>query len=93
MSEDRTSAAQLKRLRYRAWHRGTREMDLILGSFADRHLAAMDAAERAAFEALLAAPDPELMAWIVGAGTAPEALRGPLLERLRAHRAATPAAD
>lgn len=81
------SAAQLKQLSYRAWHRGTREMDLILGSFADRHLAALDAAERAAFAALLEVPDPELYGWITG-GEAPEALRGPVLERLRAHRPA-----
>jgi antitoxin CptB len=85
--EDGMSGAQLKRLRYRAWHRGTREMDLILGTFADRHLEAMGAGELAAFEALLDAPDPDLYRWIVGE-EAPEGIAGPMLDRLRAHDAA-----
>ena len=53
-----------KRLLYRAWHRGTREADLILGSFAEAHLAAFDAAQLDRFEALLERPDAELFDWI-----------------------------
>ena len=46
-----------KRLLFRAWHRGTREADLILGSFAEAHLDAFDAAQLDRFEALLECPD------------------------------------
>jgi antitoxin CptB len=53
-----------KRLFYRAWHRGTREADLILGSFAEAHLAGFDTAQLDRFEALLECPDAELFDWI-----------------------------
>jgi antitoxin CptB len=53
-----------KRLLLRAWRRGTREADLILGSFAESHLAGFDAAQLAAFEALLEVSDAELFDWI-----------------------------
>ena len=53
-----------KRLLFRAWHRGTREADLILGSFAEAHLDAFDAAQLDRFEALLECPDAELFDWI-----------------------------
>lgn len=56
--------ARRKRLRYRSWHRGMKEMDLILGPFADRHLTGMTAAELDAFEALLELSDPDLYDWI-----------------------------
>ena len=83
MTENR-DAIRRRRLRFRAWHRGMKEMDLILGSFADRHLARMSADELDAFERLIDMPDGELMAWIAGAA-GPEApgLSG-LIERLRA---------
>jgi len=53
-----------KRLLYRAWHRGTREADLLLGSFAEAHLAGFDAAQLDHFEALLECPDADLYDWI-----------------------------
>jgi antitoxin CptB len=53
-----------KRLIYRAWHRGTREADLILGSFAEAHLAGFGEAQLDRFEALLEMPDAELFDWI-----------------------------
>ncbi|TMK35429.1 MAG: succinate dehydrogenase assembly factor 2 [Alphaproteobacteria bacterium] len=53
-----------KRLFYRAWHRGTREADLLLGSFAEAYLCAFDAAQLDRFEALLECPDAELFDWI-----------------------------
>ncbi|MBI1188764.1 MAG: succinate dehydrogenase assembly factor 2 [Alphaproteobacteria bacterium] len=55
-----------KKLHFRAWRRGFREIDLILGRFADAHLADLDAAELDAFEALLGVPDQIAYAWIVG---------------------------
>jgi antitoxin CptB len=53
-----------KRLSFRAWHRGTREADLILGAFAEAHLAAFDTAQLDRFEALLECSDAELFDWI-----------------------------
>ena len=53
-----------KRLLFRSWHRGTREADLILGSFADAHLASFDEDRLDEFESLLACPDAELFDWI-----------------------------
>lgn len=55
-----------RRLLYRSWHRGTREMDLVLGPFADSAIAAMTDAELDAYEHLSDAPDPSLHAWITG---------------------------
>lgn len=55
-----------KRLRYRSWHRGTREADLLLGRFADAHLAGMDDAQLTRFDALLDVPDPDLVDWLTG---------------------------
>jgi antitoxin CptB len=60
-----------KRLLFRAWHRGTREADLILGSFAERHLAGFDDAAVQHFESLLEVPDAELFDWIAGRAAPP----------------------
>jgi antitoxin CptB len=57
---------RLKRLRYRAHHRGMKEVDLILGGFADAHLATMDAQGLDTFEQLLDIPDPQIYAWMAG---------------------------
>ena len=52
---------------YRAWHRGMREMDLLLGQFADAKIATMSQTDLAAFELLLdGAPDRDLLAWFTG---------------------------
>lgn len=57
--------ARIKRARLRAWRRGFREADLILGPFADAHAGSMSAAELSSFERLLEVPDHDLYAWIV----------------------------
>jgi antitoxin CptB len=72
-----------RRLRFRAWHRGTREMDLLLGRFADAEMAKFDEQNLASFEALLEVPDPDLYNWIVGAEETPAPYDTPLLRRLR----------
>ncbi len=61
-------------------------MDLLLGSFADRHIDGMDDATLDAFERLLGENDPDLYAWIVGQAAPPEGLDGPVLRQLMAHR-------
>jgi antitoxin CptB len=60
-----------KRLRFRAWHRGTREMDLVLGRFVDANVTSLTDEEIVALEALMEAPDPELYLWIAGTGEVP----------------------
>jgi antitoxin CptB len=55
-----------KRLLFRSWHRGTRETDLVLGSFAEAHVARFDSDQLDRFEALLECPDADLFDWITG---------------------------
>ena len=68
-----TEATLRKRLSMRAWRRGMREMDLILGPYADAHLAAMDAGLLAQFDALLDQNDQDLLPWVLGQRPRPEA--------------------
>jgi antitoxin CptB len=60
-----------RKLRYRAWHRGMREMDLVLGRFADAELARLNPQELDELEALMEAPDPDLFAWVLGQSPVP----------------------
>ena len=78
-----TSEARLKRLTMRSWRRGMREMDLVLGPFADAELAGLPAATLDAYETLLAEPDRDLFAWISGQTPPPAAHQG-LIATLRA---------
>jgi len=55
-----------KRLLFRSWHRGTREADLILGSFAEANLGRFDEGRLDRYEALLECPDADLFDWITG---------------------------
>ena len=55
-----------KRLRFRSWHRGTREMDLLLGGFADVHLPAFSTEQLDRYEELLLQSDPDLYNWVIG---------------------------
>ncbi len=55
-----------RRLRFRSWHRGTREMDLLIGGFAERHLDGFTRPQLDRYEALLELGDPDLYAWISG---------------------------
>ena len=66
---------RLKRLRFRAWHRGTREADLMIGGFFDAHHAGWSAAELDWFEALLEEQDVDIMAWAMGRQEWPPHLR------------------
>jgi antitoxin CptB len=77
-----------RRLLFRAWHRGTREADLILGSFADAHVEALNDADLADFERLMDIPEPDLYAWVTGEAETPGAYDTALFARLREfHRA------
>ena len=85
MSGSTLSSAALderrRRILFRAWRRGVREMDLVFGRFADAHLPAMSESELAEFERLLDVPDPRALAWITArsaaAGVRHAAFRAP----------------
>lgn len=79
-----------KRLRYRSWHRGTKELDLLLGSFADRHLEIFDARQLARFEVLLEAPSPVIQAWLVDRVPPPAEVESDVLRLLLAHKLDAP---
>ena len=72
-----------RRLLFRCWHRGIREMDLIMGRFADAHIEQLSDGELAELENLLELPDQELLGWITGTETAPTACDTGLFRRLR----------
>jgi antitoxin CptB len=75
-------APRLARARFRAWHRGTREADLMIGGFFDRHYTAWTEADLAWFEALLDEDDIDVMAWALQALPAPERFAGTMLQAL-----------
>jgi antitoxin CptB len=58
-------AIRRKRLRYRAWHRGTKEMDLVLGPFCDANIERFGTAELDRLEALMDEEDPPLLKWVM----------------------------
>ena len=76
------SDAELKRLHWRAHHRGTKEADIMVGGFFDAHSASWDAEERALFARLIEEQDVDIMAWALGKGE-PPTIYAPLLPTLR----------
>jgi antitoxin CptB len=73
----------LKRLHWRAHHRGTREADMLIGGFFDAHHASWGAEERALFSDLLNEQDVDIMAWAIGTAHPPARFEGPMMEALR----------
>lgn len=78
--------ARRRKLRFRAWRRGFREMDLLMGSFADAHIATLDASELTEFERLLSTPDWEVYAWIIGQKAVPDQYQSTVLTQLMTFR-------
>jgi antitoxin CptB len=76
-----------RKLLFRAWHRGLREVDLILGRFADTNIEQLTEADLSEFENLMNVPDSELLAWLTGEAEVPVAHDGSLFRRLREFRA------
>ena len=74
---------RFKRLRFRAWHRGTKEADLLIGGYADRYAAGWGETEIAWFEALLEEDDVDIMAWAIGTQAAPARFEGSLMVAMR----------
>ena len=79
---DEAREVRLRRLRMRSWRRGTKEMDLILGPYADERLAGMGGPTLDLYEALLAEADGDLYAW-VSEREAPPARYGVLIDAIR----------
>lgn len=84
MGETETIENRRKRLRFRSWHRGTKEMDLLMGSFADAHLSAFDSSQLDRFEALLDVPEPVVYDWILGRARPPAEYDHDVTQRLLA---------
>ena len=78
-----------RRLRYRAWHRGTKEMDLVLGPFADAHLERLDTPELDRLEALMDEEDTDLLKWVMGQEPVPPDADAALLHTIIAYRLKT----
>ena len=77
------SEADLKRLRWRAHHRGTREADAMIGGFFDAHHEQWGPRECGMFAALLEEQDVDIMAWALGTASPPERFAGPMLEAMK----------
>ena len=77
------SEPDLKRLHWRAHHRGTKEADLLIGGFFDAHHSSWGADERAMFQAMLEEQDVDIMAWAHGVCEPPKRFDGPLVEALK----------
>ncbi len=82
---DNPQVVRLKKLRFRAWRRGFREADFILGAFADNALGTLSPADLDAFETLLEQPDQPLYAWIIGTEPTPAAFDHAVMRRIRTH--------
>ncbi|MDO1583641.1 succinate dehydrogenase assembly factor 2 [Rhizobium oryzicola] len=85
----RTSAdldPRRRRILYRCWHRGIREMDLVFGQFAENEIALLSDAELDELEKIMAEEDQDLNRWITGADPVPDHLQTPMFERIASYR-------
>lgn len=83
MPEALTFEARIARARFRAWHRGTREADYMIGGFFDRYHTNWEETELAWFERLLDEDDVDVMAWALGTQPVPLCFEGELMVRLQ----------
>jgi antitoxin CptB len=85
MTDPASLDARRRRARFRAWHRGMKEMDLLLGGYADAHVAAMNENELDAFERLMEVLDRDLLQWFTGEAPVPPEHDSPLFRAICAH--------
>jgi antitoxin CptB len=76
-------ASRIRRSKFRAWHRGTREADYMIGGFFDRYHGEWGEAEHVWFEALLDEDDVDIMAWALGSAPVPTRFAGTLMAAMQ----------
>jgi len=86
MAENENIENRRKRLIFRSGHRGTKEMDLIMGSFAAQYVPGFSESELGLYEDILQFSDPDLYNWITGREEAPANVSNDVLEKLLAHK-------
>ncbi|BEV00043.1 succinate dehydrogenase assembly factor 2 [Novosphingobium olei] len=74
---------RLRRLKFRAWHRGTREADYMIGCYFDRFHAGWDEAQVTWFETLIEEEDVDIMGWALGTLSVPEEYQGTMMDAMR----------
>ena len=80
-----------RRILFRAWHRGTREMDLMVGQFCDSELGELPESDLDDLERLMDAPDPNVFSWLSGEHPVPPDHDRPVFHKIRAfHTHASP---
>ncbi|KQV81508.1 succinate dehydrogenase assembly factor 2 [Rhizobium sp. Root1220] len=75
-----------RRILFRCWHRGIREMDLVFGQFAEKEIAELSEVELDEFETIMAEEDNDLVRWIMGTWPVPARFQTPMFDRLAAYR-------
>lgn len=83
MAQTLTTEARLARAKFRAWHRGTREADYMIGGFLDYYSEEWTEADLSWFETLLDEDDVDIMAWALGTQPIPDAFIGPQMDAMR----------
>ena len=86
MPESETIKNMRQKLIFRSDHRGTKEMDLLLGSFAKKHVPTMSEEELVQYEKILKENDPNLYNWITGAEPEPDSVKSELFDRIKNHK-------
>lgn len=77
------ATSHIKGLIYRCQHRGVKELDLLLGGFAQKHLSELTSAQLMIFEKLLKSPENDLLDWVTGTASAPEEYETEVLQSIR----------
>lgn len=75
-----------RRILFRAWHRGIREMDLVLGQFADAEIADLPESDLDELETIMDEQDQDLIRWVIGAEPVPLHFQTPLYEKIASYR-------
>lgn len=78
------SDVRRRRARFRSWHRGMREMDILMGRFADAHMATLSEAELADYELLIEVEDRDIFGWLTGEMDIPPAYDTPVFRKILA---------
>lgn len=86
MSQTETTEIRRKRLKFRAWHRGMKEMDFIFGTFADKNLQILSDEELDLFEILLEQQDQDVLSWITGKNPLPAQFDTPIFHRVKDYK-------